>query len=193
MDLTPLQNLFAFQLLLIPATLQLDNVEHGFIRDFIGYHGLQETLVVVRHELGILDGTGDSVIVYGRGEEQKLADHLFLNWERFDAVVFAGSGGGHKLLIGLLKSRVADLFHGQTRILVSDNATCKYSTRFDNHLQTYTLNENGNVTISESYRIKKSACIKQDIGAWSSLSGLKYNTPNIWERRRDLKVEQLQH
>ena len=50
----------------------------------------------------------------------------------------------------------------------------------------YQLKSDGYISIFEVYTVKGKWLKRNEIGSWSSLSGMNINIPNIWDRRGNL-------
>ena len=175
--------------IVVGSTLGCDHSK--FILEYANFYSISEITIVVNMEevKEPLLHTYVTYISYGSSNFNEVLNTIreMKTDDETELIVFIGSDHGD--LLQLLDDET-DIFHSGVKSIIQRHPAVQFNFRLDTNI-IFCKNEGSSVELSESYAIKKGPVITQQIGNWTSSSGLRISSPVLWERRSNLLKTQL--
>ena len=156
----------------------------SFISDFADLYSISNVAVLVTLDQldQPLEGLSIAYLSYGNQELQNIVEYIDTIQNDIEAIFFIGSG--HSDVIQMLANST-NIFHSHIVSVMQNYEDLDLKLRLDTNI-IFCTQEGRDYALTEKYAIKDGPIVEEYFGNWSSESGLKINSPLIWERRTDL-------
>ncbi len=154
-----------------------------FVADYLAFYGLGHAYLVTQDRESCSDFNSFTCIEYSASNivpTSRLVSSLAS--DKDSSLVFLAKQDHSALLEDLNRS----VFRSAIPVFLEKPIRINLSLSLDSRVYLYTELSNS-ISLEETYAIKNGPLVTNQVGVWTAKSGLQIDTPQIWERRGDLR------